>query len=70
MQMKRCFSREAFNAKTIMEPFRVKTVQPIKRTTLAQREAALSVGASKFQTVFHHVVPLAMPGTLSGTIIG
>ncbi len=34
------------------------------------REAALSVGASKFQTVFHHVVPLAMPGTLSGTIIG
>ena len=27
------------------------------------REAALSVGASKFQTVFHHVVPLAMPGT-------
>ncbi len=34
------------------------------------REGALAVGASKFQTVFHHVVPLAMPGTLSGTIIG
>jgi phosphate transport system permease protein len=34
------------------------------------REAALAVGASKVQTTFHHVVPLAMPGTLSGTIIG
>ena len=34
------------------------------------REAALAVGASKVQTVIHHVVPLAMPGTLSGTIIG
>ena len=34
------------------------------------REGALAVGASKFQAVFHHVVPLAMPGTLSGTIIG
>ena len=34
------------------------------------REGALAVGASKVQTVMHHVVPLAMPGTLSGTIIG
>jgi len=34
------------------------------------REGALAVGASKVQSVMHHVVPLAMPGTLSGTIIG
>jgi phosphate transport system permease protein len=34
------------------------------------REGALAVGASKFQSVFHHVVPLSLPGTLSGTIIG
>ncbi len=34
------------------------------------REGALAVGASRVQTVMHHVVPLAMPGTLSGTIIG
>jgi len=34
------------------------------------REGALAIGASKVQTVSHHVVPLAMPGTLSGTIIG
>jgi len=34
------------------------------------REAALGVGASKMQTVFHHVVPLALPGMLTGTIIG
>ena len=34
------------------------------------REAALGVGASKMQTIFHHVMPLAMPGMLTGTIIG
>ncbi len=34
------------------------------------REAALGVGASKMQAVFHHVLPLAMPGMLTGTIIG
>ncbi len=34
------------------------------------REAALGVGASKVQAVFHHVLPLAMPGILTGTIIG
>lgn len=34
------------------------------------REAALGVGASPLQTQFHHVLPLAMPGMLTGTIIG
>ena len=34
------------------------------------RDAALGIGASKIQTIFHHVVPLAMPGMLTGTIIG
>jgi phosphate transport system permease protein len=34
------------------------------------REAALGIGASKMQAVFHHVLPLAMPGMLTGTIIG
>ncbi len=34
------------------------------------REAALGVGASQLQMVFHHVVPLALPGMLTGTIIG
>ena len=34
------------------------------------REAALGVGASRVQTVFHHVVPQALPGMLTGTIIG
>jgi len=34
------------------------------------REAALGVGASQMQTVLHHVLPLAMPGILTGTIIG
>lgn len=34
------------------------------------REAALGVGASKLQTITHHVLPLALPGMLTGTIIG
>lgn len=34
------------------------------------REAALGIGASPLQTVTHHVLPLAMPGILTGTIIG
>ncbi|AKH20740.1 phosphate ABC transporter permease PstA [Sedimenticola thiotaurini] len=34
------------------------------------REAALGIGASRMQMVFHHVLPLAMPGMLTGTIIG
>lgn len=34
------------------------------------RSAALGLGASKTQMVFHHVLPLAAPGILTGTIIG
>jgi phosphate transport system permease protein len=34
------------------------------------RDAALGIGASKIQTIMHHVLPLAMPGILTGTIIG
>jgi len=34
------------------------------------REAALGLGASQMQVVFHHVLPLAMPGMLTGAIIG
>jgi len=34
------------------------------------REAALGIGASKMQAIFYHVLPLAMPGMLTGTIIG
>ena len=34
------------------------------------REAALGLGASRLQVILHHVIPLAMPGMLTGTIIG
>ncbi|MDP2062845.1 MAG: phosphate ABC transporter permease PstA [Phaeovulum sp.] len=34
------------------------------------REAAMGIGASRQQVVFHHVLPLAMPGIMTGTIIG
>ncbi len=42
----------------------------IKAVPPSIREAALGVGASKQQAVFHHVLPLAMPGIMTGTIIG
>ncbi len=34
------------------------------------REAALGVGASRVQAILHHILPLALPGMLTGTIIG
>ncbi len=42
----------------------------IKAVPPSIRDAALAVGASRVQTVFHHVLPLALPGILTGTIIG
>ena len=42
----------------------------IKAVPPSIREAAEGVGASKMQVVLHHVVPLAMPGMLTGSIIG
>lgn len=42
----------------------------IKSVPPSIREAALGMGASKVQVVIHHVLPLAMPGMLTGTIIG
>ena len=42
----------------------------IKAVPPSIREAALGVGASKLQVVTHHVLPLSMPGILTGTIIG
>ncbi|MDH4056830.1 MAG: phosphate ABC transporter permease PstA, partial [Gammaproteobacteria bacterium] len=42
----------------------------IKAVPPSIREAALGLGASKMQVVFHHVMPLAMPGMLTGAIIG
>jgi len=42
----------------------------IKAVPPSIREAALGLGASQTQVVFHHVLPLALPGMLTGTIIG
>ncbi|MEG3180470.1 phosphate ABC transporter permease PstA [Sphingomonas sp. LT1P40] len=42
----------------------------IKAVPPSIRDAALGVGASRIQVVFHHVLPLALPGILTGTIIG
>jgi phosphate transport system permease protein len=42
----------------------------IKAVPPSIREAAFGIGASRMQVVFHHVVPLALPGMLTGAIIG
>lgn len=48
----------------------ISTRAALKAVPPSIRDAALGVGASKMQAVFHHVLPLAMPGILTGTIIG
>lgn len=48
----------------------IATRAALKAVPPSIRDAALGLGASKTQTVFHHVLPLAMPGILTGTIIG
>ena len=48
----------------------IATRSSLKSVPPSIRDAALGVGASKLQSVFHHVLPLAMPGILTGTIIG
>ncbi|HYF22595.1 MAG TPA: phosphate ABC transporter permease PstA [Caulobacteraceae bacterium] len=47
----------------------IATRSSLKAVPPSIREAALGVGASRTQTVFHHVLPLAMPGVMTGTII-
>ncbi|ETX14376.1 phosphate ABC transporter permease [Roseivivax halodurans JCM 10272] len=48
----------------------ISTRASLKSVPPSIRAAALGVGASKMQSVFHHVLPLAAPGILTGTIIG
>lgn len=48
----------------------IATRAAIKAVPPSIKDAALGIGASKTQSIFHHVLPLAMPGILTGTIIG
>lgn len=48
----------------------IATRASLKAVPPSIKDAALGIGASKTQTVFHHVLPLAMPGIMTGTIIG
>jgi phosphate ABC transporter permease subunit PstA len=48
----------------------IATRASIKSVPPSVREAALGVGASKMQVITHHVLPLTLPGILTGTIIG
>ena len=48
----------------------IPTRAALKAVPPSIRDAALGIGASRLQTVTHHVLPLAMPGVLTGTIIG
>ena len=47
----------------------IPTRAALKAVPPSIREAALGVGASRTQTVFHHVLPLAMPGVMTGAIL-
>ncbi|HMP63229.1 MAG TPA: PstA family ABC transporter permease, partial [Phenylobacterium sp.] len=47
----------------------IATRSALKAVPPSIREAALAVGASRTQTVFHHVLPLALPGIMTGTIL-
>jgi len=47
----------------------IATRSALKAVPPSIREAALGVGASRTQTVFHHVLPQAMPGVMRGTIL-
>lgn len=47
----------------------IATRSALKAVPPSIREAALGIGASKTQTVFHHVLPLAMPGVMTGAIL-
>jgi phosphate transport system permease protein len=47
----------------------IATRAALKAVPPSIREAALAVGASRTQTVFHHVLPLAMPGVMTGAIL-
>ena len=48
----------------------IATRAALKAVPPSIREAALGIGASKLQVITHHVLPLALPGILTGTIIG
>ncbi|MCA6288852.1 MAG: phosphate ABC transporter permease PstA [Phenylobacterium sp.] len=47
----------------------IATRSALKAVPPSIREAALALGASKTQTVFHHVLPLALPGVMTGAIL-
>ena len=48
----------------------IATRSTLKAIPPSIRQAALGIGASKTQAVFHHVLPLALPGILTGAILG
>ena len=48
----------------------VSTREALRTVPVDLREASLALGASRWQTVWHHVLPQAMPGILTGVILG
>jgi phosphate transport system permease protein len=54
----------------LLPTFIIASRAAIKAVPPSIREAALGIGASHLQVVMHHVLPLAMPGIMTGTIIG
>ena len=68
--MKRRWIRTVSYTHLTLPTIIIATRAALKAVPPSIRSAALGLGASKMQTIFHHVLPLAMPGVLTGTIIG
>jgi len=70
LQLERTLIAGAATLALLMLPVVILTArEALKAVPLAQREAALALGSTKWQTIWHHVLPTAMPGLLTGLIL-
>ncbi len=70
LQLERTLIAGAATLALLMLPVVILTArEALRAVPLAQREAALALGSTKWQTIWHHVLPTAMPGLLTGLIL-
>ncbi len=70
LQLERTLLAGAATLALLMLPVVILTArEALRAVPLAQREAALALGSTKWQTIWHHVLPAALPGLLTGLIL-
>lgn len=70
MQLERTVIAGAATLALLMLPVVILTArEALRAVPLSQREAALALGSTKWQTIWHHVLPTALPGLLTGLIL-